>query len=818
MRVNELARLLNVPNKVLLARLKAEGITIKSHSSMVDDAVALRYRIKAGVPPPPPTEKIGALLRPKAPAATKAPPAEAKPQPATAPATTATPPPAAAAPAKPAPTPAPPAKPLPAPPAKPVPAPPAKPVPPPPAKPAPTPPPPAKPVPAPIRPTPVPAPIRPTPAPTRPAPAPAPTRRPMPAPTRPTPVPAPTRRPTPAPAPTRPAPAPSKPTPPGIATPTQPRPATAAPKVVIVHGALVVRDLAEHLGLKPNQQIAELMNMNVLASINQRVDLKVAQQVAEKHGVLLEHERKGVESRPPLHRASDEPEDAERPEDLEPRPPVVTFLGHIDHGKTSLLDRIRNTAVAKGEAGGITQHVGAYTVEHQNHTVTFLDTPGHAAFTAMRARGANLTDIAVIVIAADDGIMPQTEEAIRHAQAAKTTILVAINKMDLPAANPDRVKQQLQALGLTPDDWGGTIICVPVSAATGAGIGHLLEMILLQAEMLELKARHKGKARGFVIEAQMEPGRGPTAHLLVTQGTLQVGNLVVSGPYWGRVKALVNSHGIQVRTAPPSTPVKCLGLCGIPQAGESFQVYANDRAARDVAERRTIEARAAQLSPPRKASLESLLDPSAPQRRLELRLIVKCDTQGSLEAIQKVLEEIKSDKVAIAIVLGGVGNITENDVLLASASDAIILGFHVGKEPGVIQAQKEEGIEIRLYSIIYQIADDIREAMSGLLAPELREKVIGRADVRQVFPISRKGNVAGCLIVNGRVNIRSKARVKRAGEVLYEGTILTLKRFQDEVHEVREGQECGIRLDNFGNVEVGDSLEFFEVEKIPQKL
>jgi len=597
-----------------------------------------------------------------------------------------------------------------------------------------------------------------------------------------------------------------------------PTPAPSKSKIITVRGAIIVRELAEQIGIKPNQLIIELMAMNVLASINERIDLKVAQQIAEKHGALLEHEKKPVDQKPPVSKEQDEPEAADRPEDLEPRPPVVTFLGHIDHGKTSLLDRIRNTAVAKSEAGGITQHVGAYTIEYHNKKITFLDTPGHAAFTAMRARGANLTDIAIIVIAADDGIMPQTEEAIKHAQAAKTTIIVAINKMDLPAANPDQVKRQLQGIGLSPEDWGGTIICAPVSATTGKGIDHLLEMILLQAEMLELKANQKGRAHGYVIEAQLEPGMGPTANLLVTRGTLHIGDIIMAGPYWGRVKALINDHGIKVRTALPSMPVKCMGLSGVPQAGEAFLVYTSDRVARDLAEHRNDEQQAARMVVPKKASLDTMVEQIKHNERLELKLILKCDTQGSLEAIHKVLNEIKSDKVSIGIVMDGVGNINENDVLLASASDAIVIGFNVSKEERVARVQKVEGVEIRLYSIIYQIADEIRAAMGGMLAPELRDKLIGRAEVRQVFPISKAGNIAGCLMVHGRVHSRCKTRVKRAGDLLYEGSIQTLKRFQDEVSEAREGQECGIRLNNFADVAVADILEFFEVEKIPQKL
>ena len=588
-------------------------------------------------------------------------------------------------------------------------------------------------------------------------------------------------------------------------------------KTIVIHGSIIVRELAERMGLKSNQLIAELMMANVFASINERLEIKVAQHIAEKHGFILEQEKKAVEVKT-LPGKLLEQEETDRPEDLESRPPIVTFMGHIDHGKTSLLDRIRNAAVAKGEAGGITQHVGAYTAEHNGKKITFLDTPGHAAFTAMRARGANMTDIAVIVIAADDGVMPQTEEAIKHAQAAKTPIMVAINKIDLPAANVDKVKRQLQSIGLAPEEWGGNVICVEVSAATGKNIDHLLEMILLQAEMMELKANPRAKAHGFVIEAQMEPGMGPIANLLVMRGTLSVGDVVLCGPYWGRIKALINDHGIKVRKAAPSTPIRCMGLSGVPKPGDSFQTLKDDKLARELAEQRAMEMRGVLMSAPRKATLETIFARMAAEQKLELRLILKCDTQGSLEAIQKMLSEIKSEKVSMVPVLAAVGNITENDVMLASASDAIIFGFNVSKEEGVTSAEKREGVQIRLYSIIYDILDQIKEAMSGMLRPETREKYIGRVEVRQVFQIARKGQAAGCLVVDGKVHSRCKCRVKRGGDILYEGVVLTLKRFQDQVGEVREGQECGIELDNFKKFEVGDIIEFHEYEKVPQTL
>ncbi|MFH0952758.1 MAG: translation initiation factor IF-2, partial [Verrucomicrobiota bacterium] len=611
----------------------------------------------------------------------------------------------------------------------------------------------------------------------------------------------------------KPAPAPEAP----AAAPAPP-PAPPAKRVITVRGAVIVKEFAEQLAVKPNQLIAELMTMNVFASINERVDLKVAQQIADKHGFALEHEKKVIEHKPVIKAPEEGVETTEdRPDDLLPRPPVVTFLGHVDHGKTSLLDKIRHSRVAEGEDGGITQHIGAYSVQYRDRAITFLDTPGHAAFTAMRARGANLTDIAVLIIAADDGVMPQTREAIQHAKAAGVAMMVAINKIDLRTASVDRVKRQLQQEGLTPEDWGGELICCPVSAVTGDGIDHLLEMILLQAEMMELKANPKRRALGYVIEARLEAGMGPTANLLVTRGTLHVGDAIVCGPCWGKVKALINDQGIKVRTAGPSSAVKCLGLNSVPEPGEEFQCYPNDRVARQTAEERMAKKRMDELVVPKRASLEDLLRKTA-EHRCELFLVLKTDVQGSLEAIQQSLLGIKSDKVSLKMVLTGVGNITENDVLLASASNAIILGFHVGKEDGVGDRAKQEGVEIRLYSVIYELLDNVRDAMTGLLEPVTKETVIGHAEVRQVFDISKKGKIAGCIVTDGRAASRSRVRVKRNQDVIYEGSINTLKRFQNDAAEVREGQECGIRLDNFADFVAGDVLELYEMEKIAQQL
>jgi translation initiation factor IF-2 len=590
-------------------------------------------------------------------------------------------------------------------------------------------------------------------------------------------------------------------------------------KAIRVKGPVIVRELAERLGLKPNQLVAELMGMNILASITQRVDVAIAKTVAERHGFTLDHEKRDHEHKPVQKKpATEEETDEHRPENLLPRPPVVTFLGHVDHGKTSLLDKIRNAAVARGEHGGITQHIGAYTKEIGGKSITFLDTPGHAAFTAMRARGANMTDIAVIIVAADDGVMPQTREAIQHARAANVAIMVAINKIDMLTASPERVKQQLQAEGLSPEDWGGTTICCPVSAITGQGIEHLLEMILLQSEMLELRSNPKRRAKGFVIEARLEPGMGPTANLLVTGGSLKIGDSVQCGPHWGRVRALINDHGIKVNLAGPSTPVKCLGLSGVPEAGAEFKVCANEKIARQQAETVAAQTRGAPAAPQRKVSLADLFKNTEANKTLELKVIIKTDVQGSIEAITHALKEIKSDKVNLNVILGATGNITVNDVMLASASSAVILGFHVAKEPGVDAVCRREGVEVQLHNIIYELIDQVRDGMAGLLAPELKEKILGRAEVKQVFTIGKSSRVAGCLCIGGSIRPRYKVRVKRGDETLYQGGIATLKRFKDSVGEVKETQDCGIRLDNYGGFEAGDIFEFYEIEEIKQTL
>jgi len=616
---------------------------------------------------------------------------------------------------------------------------------------------------------------------------------------------------------------------PAAKTPAAPVPAPeivkaaeAASKVLIVKPPMIVRELAEMMGMKPNLLIAQLMGMNIFASINQKIEMKIIQALAEKSGFTVELEKKQPKPvavvAPVIEPEKVDVKDTET--DRVARAPVVAFMGHVDHGKTSLLDRIRNTKVAAGEDGGITQHIGAYTVKTPNGYITFLDTPGHEAFTKMRARGANITDIVVIVIDAVDGMMPQTREAIQHAKASGVCIMVAINKIDLRAANPDRVKQQLQAEGLSPEDWGGTTVCCPVSALTGEGVNNLLELINIQSEILELKANPKRKAQGYVIEAQMEAGMGATASLLIRKGTLHVGDIIIVGPHWGKVKALMDDQGKKVKEAGPSSAVKCLGLSGVPEAGAEFVAVDNEKAARETSEQRTSEDREKSLNSgaPKRASLESLLQKVETSEKKELGAIIKADVQGSIEAIQHIIDGIKSTKVSVKILLSGVGSINTNDVLLASASDAIIIGFHTSAENGVTSLAKREGIEIRLYNIIYELMDDLKMIMAGMLDPILRETAHGSAEIKQVFDLGKKGKVAGCLVRSGKVTSRSRARIRRKGDVIFEGAVSALKRYQNDASEVREGQECGLRLDHFSDYEIGDIIELYEVEKIAQQL
>jgi translation initiation factor IF-2 len=595
-------------------------------------------------------------------------------------------------------------------------------------------------------------------------------------------------------------------------------------QVISIKPPIIVRELAEKLNRRPYQLIADLIELKVLANVNQAIDETVAQRLCAKYGFKFEVEKRERRAAPvavPVREATVEVDD--KPEDLKLRPPVVTIMGHVDHGKTTLLDVIRKANVAAGEAGGITQHIGAYTIavphperKKELAQITFLDTPGHAAFSAMRSRGANVTDIVVLVVAANDGVMPQTVEALNHAKAAKVPILVAVNKVDHPNANPLRVRQQLQEHGLVPDEWGGETIFADVSALTKQGVDKLLEMVLFQADLLELKANPNRPAKGNVIESGLSPG-GPTATVLVRKGTLKLGDAIICGQYWGRVRALINEEGARLKEAGPSVAVKVLGLNGVPEAGVGFSVLENEKAAREEAEKRALEARAqpAELRP--KVTLENLFDTLATAQSKFLRVVVKADAQGSVEAIVEALKKIQSDKVSLEIIHFGVGTITESDVHLASASRGLILGFHTRIDVGVSDIAKREGVQIKLYSIIYELIDEVKEAMAGLLEPILKENVIGSAEVRKVFELSKGGKVAGCAVTSGRIT-RGKARVMRRKSLIFEGAISSLRRFQDEVSEVRAGMECGIRLEGFGDFQTGDLIESFVIEKITAKL
>ena len=612
-----------------------------------------------------------------------------------------------------------------------------------------------------------------------------------------------------------------RPEPAPVATAELPAPpgATGEDKIIHIKPPIIVRELAQQIGLKPFQLIHDLMDMNIFAAINHTIEPDIASAICKKHGYTFEVEKRekgaGVHTRPVIVEEPPPPV-IEKEEELKPRAPIVTFMGHVDHGKTSLMDAIRKSRVVAGEAGGITQHIGAYSVNYNGQQITFLDTPGHEAFTAMRARGAKVTDVVVLVVAADDGIMPQTNEAINHAKAAKVPIIVAINKIDLSSANVDRVKTQLQEKGLTPEDWGGETICIPVSATKAKGIDRLLEMILLQAEIMELKASPTVLPRATVIEAQVEPGRGPTATVIVQMGTLRVGQPFICGSFWGKVKSLINDAGQSAKEAKPATPVKVLGFTGLPNAGDELTVMEAEKSVRALSEERLADLRNQKLSMPQRATLESLFDTMGDDHKT-LQIILKCDVQGSAEALAAALNQIESKKIDLEIIHVGVGPISESDVLLATASNAVIIGFNVKVENQAASAAKREGIQIKLYSIIYELIDQVKEAMVGMLDPEIRETVVGHAEVRQVFELS-KGTVAGSFVLDGRIARTGRARVLRRRQPIYDGGIATLRRFQDDVKEVRAGVECGIKLGDFTEYEVGDIIECYNLEKVPQQL
>jgi translation initiation factor IF-2 len=586
----------------------------------------------------------------------------------------------------------------------------------------------------------------------------------------------------------------------------------ASKRVVRISEVIAVGELAKAMGVKAGEVVKKLMEAGMMATINQVIDADTATLIASEFGYNVENVTFDAEAAVEVgHEAASE-------EQLQARPPVITIMGHVDHGKTSLLDAIRETNVTAGEAGGITQHIGAYTVDVHARRVTFLDTPGHEAFTAMRARGAKVTDIVVLVVAADDGVMPQTVEAINHARAATVPIVAAINKIDKPEANLDRIKQGLADHGLVPEDWGGDTVCVPVSAKTREGLPHLLEMLLLQSDLLELKANPDKPARGTIVEAKLDRGRGPVATVLVQEGTLRPGDPFVCGPHAGRVRAMIDDRGHKVTAADPSTPVEILGLSAVPEAGSSFVVVADEATARQVAEHRLAKHREASLLKTAKVSLEDLYRQVQAGDTKELRIVIKADVQGSVEALAEALTRLSTDEVRLNVLHASVGGITESDVMLASASNAVVIGFNVRPESKATAAAEREGVDLRLYTVIYDALNDVRDAMEGLLEPTFREKVLGRAEVRETFAIPNVGTIAGCFVVEGKIARNAAARLVRDHVVVYTGKIVSLRRFKDDAREVQSGYECGIGLDNFQDVKVGDVIEAYEMEQVIRRL
>ena len=628
----------------------------------------------------------------------------------------------------------------------------------------------------------------------------------------------------------KPAPAPAeevKPAPEPVAAPAPaPEPAAAAADegaTLNIKAPISVADLAAHMGLKPFKLIAELLPMGVFANPSTTLDSDQVAALCEKHGITYERQKreKGAGVKAPVEEIK-EPEAVaveEEPEEaLKIRTPIITVMGHVDHGKTSLLDYIRRTKVVAGEAGGITQHIGAYSVEHAGHTLTFIDTPGHAIFTEMRARGADVTDIVVLVVAANDGIMPQTKEAIMHAKAAQKTIIVAVNKCDLPAADPMRVRTQLMEEGLVPTDFGGDIECVDVSAAKGTGIDDLLDLLCLQAEVLELKANPKANCRASIIEARMEQGKGSSATVIVQSGTLKVGMPFICGPYAGKVKTMLDDQGRKIKKATPGMPAEVSGFIETPNVGDEMVEMDNERSARKLSEERMEELRQQRLTAPRRSRMEDLLAMMGDSnQKAVLKLYLKGDVQGSVEAIKKAIMDIESEKVECQFIGAAAGPISESDVLLASSSDAVILGFNVKVETNAVKAVKREGVQVKIFSIVYELIDQVKDAMLGLLEPETRETVLGHAEIKQVFKLN-KGKAAGSYVSDGKMLRTAEARVLRDGQVVFDGKMSTLRRFQDEVEEVKSGLECGIRLAEYNDYEEGDVIECYTLEKIKQTL
>ncbi|WP_341503371.1 translation initiation factor IF-2 [Gallaecimonas sp. GXIMD4217] len=589
------------------------------------------------------------------------------------------------------------------------------------------------------------------------------------------------------------------------------KPAQPVTREVVIGETVTVGELASKMAVKATEVIKAMMKMGAMATINQVIDQETAQLVAEEmgHKVVLRKENELEEAV-----LSDRDTEAQ----AEPRAPVVTIMGHVDHGKTSLLDYIRQAKIAAGEAGGITQHIGAYHVEHEKGMITFLDTPGHAAFTAMRARGAKATDIVILVVAADDGVMPQTKEAVQHAKAAGVPLIVAVNKCDKPEADPDRVKNELAQLDVLPEDWGGDVQFVHVSAKTGQGIDDLLDGILLQSELLELTAVEEGMASGVVIESRLDKGRGPVATVLVQSGTLKQGDVVLCGLEYGRVRAMRDEYGKEIKEAGPSIPVEILGLSGVPAAGDEATVVRDEKKAREVALYRQGKFRDVKLARQQKAKLENMFANMAEGEVAELNVVLKADVQGSVEAISDSLLKLSTDEVKVNIVGSGVGGITETDATLAAASNAIVLGFNVRADASARKVVEAESLDLRYYSVIYELLDEVKQAMTGMLAPEFKQEIIGLAEVRDVFKAPKIGAVAGCMVTEGVVKRSAPIRVLRDNVVIYEGELESLRRFKDDVNEVRAGYECGIGVKNYNDVRVGDQIEVFETVQVERTL
>ncbi|MED2942999.1 translation initiation factor IF-2 [Bacillus swezeyi] len=589
------------------------------------------------------------------------------------------------------------------------------------------------------------------------------------------------------------------------------KPKKELPEKIEFTNSMSVGALAEELGKEPSEIIKKLILLGVMATINQDLDKDTVELIASEYGVEVEevivHEETEFEKY----------EEPDQEENLEIRPPVVTIMGHVDHGKTTLLDSIRKTKVVEGEAGGITQHIGAYQIEENGKKITFLDTPGHAAFTTMRARGAEVTDITILVVAADDGVMPQTVEAINHAKAAEVPIIVAVNKIDKPAANPDRVMQELTEHGLVPEAWGGETIFVPLSALSGEGIDGLIEMILLVSEVEELKANSNRRAKGTVIEAELDKGKGSVATLLVQNGTLQVGDPIVVGNTFGRVRAMVNDLGRRVKSAGPSTPVEITGLNEVPNAGDQFLVFKDEKTARSVGEARASKQLEEQRSDKAKLSLDDLFEQIKQGDVKDINLVVKADVQGSAEALAAALQKIEVEGVRVKIIHTGVGAITESDIILASASNAIVIGFNVRPDGNAKSTAEAENVDIRLHRIIYKVIDEIEAAMKGMLDPEYEEKVIGMVEVRQTFKVSKIGTIAGGYVTEGTITRDSGIRLIRDGVVIFEGEVDVLKRFKDDVKEVSQGYECGITIKKYNDIREGDMIEAYVMQEIERK-